>query len=372
MTLFVGNPSYQSLVFSCFTFKNRPAGDTLYIKTVSVYFQMNNFRPQIDTRKFISPSSTRFSDLYRLFIRSKGLAYSTEKTYMQWAARFSRFMNYQSAHDFNVLDINLFLTHLGNQRFCSINTQKTALNALVFLFREYLKKDVGTLDFQQASKPRKIPIVLSANEANSIIDQIDGRKQLIVKILYGSGLRISEVVNLRVKDIDFANNGLYVMEGKGYKSRRTLLPKSLIEPIKQQIEFIKNQFEADKAIGMAGVFMPDALSKKMPNAQYELAWQYLFPADNYSVDPRSGVQRRHHLGAQQVQRAIKSSTSKVGINKRVTCHTFRHSFATELLRQGTDLRTIQELLGHSSIETTQIYTHVVGINERGIISPVDI
>jgi integron integrase len=304
-------------------------------------------------------------------MRSKGLAYSTEKTYMQWASRFTRTMNYHGAGDFNVQDINLFLSQLGNQRQCSINTQKNALNALVFLFREFLKKDVGQLDFQHASKPRKIPVVLSTDEASRIINNLKGKKQLIVKILYGSGLRISEAINLRVKDIDFANMGLYVMEGKGYKSRRTLLPKSLVEPIKQQIEFVKNQFEADKSIGMAGVFMPDALNRKLPNAQYEIGWQYLFPADHYSVDPRSGVERRHHFGAQQIQRSIKLATHKSDIYKRVTCHTFRHSFATELLRQGTDLRTIQELLGHSSIETTQIYTHVVGINNRGIISPVD-
>lgn len=332
---------------------------------------MKDTRPQIDTRKYIPPAASRFSDQYRLFIRAKGLAYATEKTYMQWASRFTKCMNYRSANDFNVQDINFFLSQLGNQRQCSINTQRTALNALVFLFREFLKQDVGQLDFQNASKPRKIPIVLSSDEAFSIIKNLSGRKQLIVNVLYGSGLRISEAVNLRVKDIDLSNGGLFVMEGKGYKSRRTLLPNSLIEPLKQQIEFVKNQFEADKAIGMAGVFMPDALSRKMPKAQYELAWQYLFPADHYSVDPRSGVERRHHFGPQQVQRAIKSATTKAGVNKRVTCHTFRHSFATELLKQGTDLRSIQELLGHTSIETTQIYTHVVGLNERGIISPVD-
>jgi len=325
----------------------------------------------IDTRQAIHPKPIRFKDRYRLFIRSKGLAYATEKTYVQWAGRFIKFMKYKDERDFSVNDVNLFLSYLGNSRYCSINTQKTALNALVFLFREFLQVDVGQLSFQHASKPRKIPIVLSSKEASAIIENLNGKQQLIVKILFGSGLRIAEAVNLRVKDIDIHNNGLYVMEGKGYKSRRTLLPSSLIEPLKQQIEFVKNQFKADKAIGMAGVFMPDALGRKYPNAQYELAWQYLFPADNYSVDPRSGVERRHHFGAQSVQRAIKGATIKAGVHKRVTCHTFRHSFATELLRQGTDLRTIQELLGHSSIETTQIYTHVVGINDRNIVSPVD-
>ena len=333
---------------------------------------MQRYTPTIDTRHYIQPNSPKFSDRYRLFIRAKGLAYSTEKTYYQWASRFIKFMRYKSDTDFCVEHINAFLSELGNAQQCSINTQKTALNALVFLFREFLKMDVGQLSFQHASKPRKIPIVLSQQEASLILSKIKGRKQFIAKILYGCGLRIAEAVNLRVKDIDIANGGVFVMEGKGYKSRRTLLPKSLIEPLTSQVEFVKNQLQADKAINMAGVFMPGALSKKMPNAQYELAWQYLFPADHYSVDPRSGIERRHHFGAQQIQRAIKLATHKSGVNKRVTCHTFRHSFATELLKQGTDLRTIQELLGHSSIETTQIYTHVVGLNNRGIISPVDI
>ena len=326
----------------------------------------------IDTRSPIKKQPSGFKDRYRLYIRSKGLAYATEKTYCQWAARFIRYMNYKNEGELCVDHINHFLTHLGNSRGCSVNTQKTALNALVFLFREFLNMEIGQLSFQNASKPKKIPIVLSKDEAKSIINHITGRRNLIIRILYGSGLRISEAVNLRVKDIDLSNGGLFVMEGKGYKSRRTLLPNSLIDPLKQQIDFVKNQFKADKAIGMAGVFMPDALSRKMPKAQYELAWQYLFPADHYSVDPRSGVERRHHFGPQQVQRAIKSATLKAGVHKRVTCHTFRHSFATELLKQGTDLRTIQELLGHSSIETTQIYTHVVGLNERGIVSPVDL
>jgi len=325
----------------------------------------------IDTRYYIKPHSARFSERYRLFIRARGLAYATEKTYYQWASRFIRFMGYKGEGDFCSEHINLFLSDLGNKRNCSINTQKTALNALVFLFREFLNQDVGQLSFQNARKPRKIPVILSQQEAVSILKNLSGRKQLLVKILYGCGLRITEAVNLRVKDIDIDNSGVLVMEGKGYKSRRTLLPSSLILPIKQQIEFVKKQCEADHAIGMSGVFMPDALAKKLPNAQYELAWQYLFPADHYSVDPRSKVQRRHHFGAQQVQRAIKAATMKAGVHKRVTCHTFRHSFATELLKQGTDLRTIQELLGHTSVETTQIYTHVVGLNDRGIVSPVD-
>jgi len=327
---------------------------------------------EIEVRRFIEPNSPRFSDQYRLFIRARGLAYTTEKAYMHWASRFVRFMNYQSQKDFSVDDINLFLSNLGNSRNCSINTQKIALNALVFLFREYLKQEVGDLAFQYATKPRKIPIVLSAREATAIINCLTGRKQLIVKLLYGSGLRISEALNLRVKDIDFDNGGINIMEGKGSKSRRTFLPKNCIDELNAQVDYVGNLSKADKAIGKSGAYMPDALGRKLPNAQYELIWQYLFPADHYSKDPRSGVERRHHFGAQQIQRAIKVATSRAGVTKRVTCHTFRHSFATELLRNGTDIRAIQELLGHTSIETTQIYTHVVGVLNRGVVSPADL
>ena len=328
--------------------------------------------PIIDTRSNINRQSVRFIDRLRLFIRSKGLSYSTEKTYCHWVLRFLRANKYKSEKQLEPCHINDFLSELSNTNYCSINTQRTALNALVFLFREFLKVEVGQLHFQSASKPRKVPTVLSQLEAVSILNQISGRKRLIIQILYGCGLRVSEAVTLRVKDIDIANGGLYVMEAKGGKSRRTLLPGCLIQPLIKQIKFVEQQFEKDKFVGKAGVFMPNALARKLPSAQYELAWQYVFPADHYSVDPRSKVERRHHVGAQQIQRSIKQATIKAKIHKRVTCHTFRHSFATELLKQGTDLRTIQELLGHSSIETTQIYTHVVGINDRGIVSPVDL
>lgn len=329
-------------------------------------------RNAIDIRKPIKTSSNRFMDRYRLFIRSKGLAYSTEKTYIHWAVRFIKHMNYTSQGNFSASDISYFLTNLANSRSVSINTQKTALNALVFLFREFLQISIGDLEFTGAAKSRKIPVVLSANEVKRILNCLTGRKKLIVQLMYGSGLRISEALNLRVKDIDFENNAILVMEGKGSKSRRTFLPKNCIDELTAQVDFVGNLLKADKAIGKSGVYMPDALARKYPNAQYELAWQYLFPADNYSVDPRSNIERRHHFGAQQVQRSIRSATLKAGIHKKVSCHTFRHSFATSLLKSGTDLRNIQELLGHTSIETTQIYTHVVGTLERGIVSPLDL
>ena len=326
----------------------------------------------IDIRTPINPDRAGFIDHLRLFIRSRGLAFQTEKTYVVWCRRFIKFSAYQSSEQMKVSDIEAFLSHLAQERFCSPNTQATALNALIFMFREFLGQNTDGLIFQYAKRKAKIPVVLSQTEASRIINELAGIPKLAVQLMYGGGLRVSEVIRLRVKDLDFDNSGIYIMEAKGDKSRRTLLPNILREPLRQQITFVHHTLEADSAIGKAGVFMPDALCRKWPKAQYELRWQYLFPSHKYSFDPRSHIERRHHISADLLQKAVRQATAKTGINKRVTCHTFRHSFATELLRQGTDLRNIQEILGHSSIETTQIYTHVVGLHERGMVSPVDV
>lgn len=329
-------------------------------------------KEKIDTRTTINTQSNRFFDQLTLFIRQRGLAYATEKTYLSWIRRFILFNRYQSVAEMKVPDIEVFLNNLSNERFCSPNTQAIALNALVFLFREFMKLDTENLTFAQARRKPKVPIVLSKHEAVAVISQLSGVQKLVVQLLYGSGMRISEALRLRVKDIDFENGGLFIMEAKGDKSRRTLLPKSLYEPLNQQVDFVENILKADLAIGKAGVFMPNGLGRKWPKAQFELAWQFVFPSSVYSIDPRSGVERRHHISADQIRRAVRHATFAAGIQKQVSCHTFRHSFATELLKQGTDLRNIQEILGHSSIETTQIYTHVVGLHERGMVSPVDL
>lgn len=325
----------------------------------------------MDVPKPVSPHSTRFMDRLVVCIRSRGLAYRTEKTYCLWIKRFIRYHGYTQPEQMCPADIELFLTHLAVERSTSVNTQRTALNALVFLFREFLRQDIGELQFNHAKRPRKLPTVLSQEEAQHIIAHLSGAHRTIVQLLYGSGLRIMESVRLRVKDVDFSNGGLWVQEAKGAKSRRTLLPNRLIPILRDQVDHVAHLHNSDLKTGHGSVYLPDALARKYPNASQELAWQYLFPASNYSIDPRSGVERRHHIGEQQVQRAVKAATRCAGINKRVTCHTFRHSFATELLRRGTDLRNIQEILGHSSIETTQIYTHVVGLHERGMVSPLD-
>ncbi|MEJ2682448.1 MAG: integron integrase [Gammaproteobacteria bacterium] len=326
----------------------------------------------MDIPRPISNQSTRFLDRLTLFIRSRGLAYRTEKTYCLWARRFIRFHAYTNPAQMQVSHIEPFLSHLAADRHSSINTQRTALNALVFMFREFLKREVGELDFRQAKKPRKLPTILNRDEAIAVLSQLPGHRRLTVQLMYGSGLRVMEAVRLRVKDVDFANHGLFVQEAKGDKARRTLLPKKLLPLLQAQVEYVTHIHRTDQQAGKSGVYLPNALARKYPNAPFELGWQYLFPASKYSIDHRSGVERRHHIGEQQVQRAVKHAARLASINKRVTCHTFRHSFATELLRQGADLRNIQEILGHSSIETTQLYTHVVGLHERGMISPIDV
>ena len=319
----------------------------------------------------VSSTSPRFMDRLRTFIRARGLAYRTEKTYCTWIRRFIRFNGYQSHHQLDAEHIQAFLSNLALERHCSINTQKTALNALVFLFREFLGQELPALDFRKAAGRRKLPTILSSSEVTRVLVHLRGNHRLMVQMMYGCGLRVMEVVRLRVKDVDLENQALWVQEAKGGKARRTLLPERLKHSLAEQVRWVGDLHQCDLQAGYGSVYLPDALARKYPNAPSELGWQYLFPAREYSTDPRSGIIRRHHTSERQLQRSVKQASQKAGIDKRVSCHTFRHSFATELLRQGTDLRAIQEILGHTSIETTQIYTHVVGLHERGMVSPVD-
>lgn len=319
----------------------------------------------------ISSQSNRFIDRFRSFIRTRGLAYKTEKTYCLWVRRFILFSQYTSSVQLHSNDIGPFLTYLATDRHCAINTQKTVLNALVFLFREFLRQEIPDLKFHRASRVRKMPTVLSVGEVSQVLAHMDGLHRVVAQLMYGSGLRVMEAVRLRIKDVDLASQALWVQEAKGGKARRTLLPKRLIPVLERQKAFVMEQHASDMKAGYGSVYLPDALAVKYPSAPFETAWQYLFPAGYLSCDPRSGIERRHHIGEQRIQRAVRRASQKAGIPKKISCHTFRHSFATELLRQGTDLRAIQELLGHQSIETTQIYTHVVGIHERGVTSPVD-
>ncbi|NHN39834.1 integron integrase [Pseudomaricurvus alcaniphilus] len=313
----------------------------------------------------------KFMDKFRAFIRSRQLAYRTEKTYCNWVKDFIRFHKMARPESMGAAEVDQYLSYLALQRSASINTQKTALNALAFLYRQYLSRDLGELNYSPSSRPRTLPVVFSHTEAMTIIEKLSGVHKLCVSLMYGSGLRVMEAVRLRIQDIDLANDCIIARETKGRKWRRTLLPSSLIDALKLQIEYALLLHKRDLADGFGAVYLPDALARKYPSAPTEPGWQYLFPAAHLAMDPRANIKRRHHIGEQQVQRAVKMALRSSGIFKKAGCHTFRHSFATNLLRAGADIRNIQEMMGHNDLTTTQIYTHVVGIQERGLTSPLD-
>ncbi|WP_226999817.1 integron integrase [Microbulbifer aggregans] len=310
-------------------------------------------------------------DRLRAFMRGRQLAYRTEKTYCGWIRDYIRFHKMRRPEEMGKAEVDAWLGHLASQRNVSVNTQKTALNAIVFLYRQFLNIELGKLDFDRTSKGQRLPVVFSHEEATAVIDKLQGHHRLLVSLMYGAGLRVMEAVRLRVHDVDFGHQCIFVREAKGDKWRRTLLPKSLAPSLQAQIELALSIHKRDLEEGFGAVYLPHALAKKYPNAATSPGWQYIFPAPDRSMDPRSQVMRRHHLGEQQVRRAVAKALSETGIRKKASCHTFRHSFATRLLASGTDIRNIQELLGHSDINTTMIYTHVIGIHERGVVSPID-
>lgn len=313
----------------------------------------------------------RFEHRLRAFIRARNLAYKTERTYFFWIKRFIRFHGMTHPSELGAPAVEGFLSHLAVGRNTSVNTQRTALNALVFLYREFLGMDLGDLSFKHPTKPRRLPVVFSHEEVVAVIAQLEGDYRLIAQLMYGAGLRISEALRLRVKDVEFSLCQLIVRAGKGDKDRVTLLPDSMHAPLKAQIRKVLALHQADLACGAGEVYLPHALARKYPSAPRESAWQYLFPAPGLSVDPRSGVRRRHHLMDRTVQKAFKQAIAAAGIDKHANSHAFRHSFATRLLEAGYDIRTIQKLLGHADVRTTEIYTHVVERGGFGVRSPVD-
>ena len=303
----------------------------------------------------------RLFDRVRSAMLLRHLSFRTEKAYVGWTRRFILLHGKRHPSGLGASDVTRFLTHLADDRGVSASTQNQALAALLFLYREVLKVVLPWLEgIVRAKRPKRLPVVLTRAKLAAVIDRLDGECQLAVSLLYGAGLRLLECLRLRIKGVDFGQRQLIVREGKGDKDRRTLLPSSAIEPLRCQIELVRTRHEADRARGAGWVELPGALVAKYPNAGREWPWQWLIPGHRTYRHHETGQVRRHHLHETVVQRAVRTAAIEAGLAKRVTCHTYRHSFATHLLEAGYDIRTIQALLGHKSVETTMIYTHVLG------------
>ncbi|HEB81769.1 MAG TPA: integron integrase [Gammaproteobacteria bacterium] len=331
---------------------------------------------QTDTGVRLEVCRDRFSDLFdRLVsaIRQKHYSIRTEQTYCHWVLRFLTFTSAESDTELDVQHISAFIEYLAVKRNVSSSTQSLALNALVFFYREVLQISVDDqIHFQRARRPRRLPVVLSTNEVNDLLKAIDNDTHgLMASVMYGAGLRLMECVRLRVCDIDFEYNQIIVRAGKGNKDRVVPLPEKLKNPLQLQIEKVAGIHRQDLSAGYGGVVLPGALSRKLTNAGRELRWQFLFPASRLSNDPRTGKMMRHHLHETSLQKTIRKTADAIGLRKRVSSHTLRHSFATHLLENGYDIRTVQDLLGHADVSTTMIYTHVLNKGGRGVRSPLD-
>lgn len=314
----------------------------------------------------------RLLDQVRNEIRVRHMSLSTEKAYVDWIRRFILFHGKRHPKEMGKAEVSSFLTHLAVDRQVASSTQNQALSALLFLYRQVLEEDFGWLDgVVRARHPKRLPTVLTHDEARSLIALLNGLPWLLAKLLYGSGMRVIEALRLRVKDLDFERLQVNVYEGKGDKDRRTMLPKSLVAPLQQQLDYVRIQHDRAMNDGFGGVELPHALSRKYPNAEFELGWQYVFPASTPSRDPRSGKFRRHHRDRSVLSKSLRRAALRLGLKTHVGPHTLRHSFATRLLEQAYDIRTVQELLGHKDVQTTQIYTHVLKSNSWAIRSPAD-
>ena len=318
------------------------------------------------------PPPTRLLDQIRVATRTRHYSIRTEDSYCDWARRFVLFNNKRHPSEMGVPEINAFLSHLAVEEQVAASTQNQALNALVFMYRYVLYQDLdGDINPIRAKAPERLPVVLSRSEVRVLMGQLSGMHLLMAQILYGGGLRLLECLRLRVKDLDFGQRQIVVRDGKGMKDRLTMLPTGLIEPLRAHLADVKAIHTQDLALGLGNVYLPFALERKHPQAGRDWIWQYVFPAKKIAPDPRTGKLRRHHFDETVLQRAVKAAAQKAGIEKRVGCHTLRHSFATHLLENGYDIRTVQELLGHKDVKTTMIYTHVLNRGPKGVRSPLD-
>ncbi len=305
-------------------------------------------------------------------IRKRHYSIRTEEAYLQWVRRYVQFHGRRHPAGLGAPELEAFLTHLAVARNVAASTQNQALSAILFLYREVLHQPLPWLDgVTRAKKPQRLPVVLTPDEVQQVLSVLEGTHQLMALLLYGSGLRLMECVRLRVKDVDFVRREIVVREAKGNKDRVTMLPQRVVEPLQRHLQRVKLLHEEDVLAGYGRVWLPHALAVKKPAVPAEWGWQYVFPSSRLSLDPRSQEVRRHHVDEKSLQRAIKKALAKTGIVKPATTHTLRHSFATHLLENGYDIRTVQELLGHADVATTQIYTHVLNRGGLGVRSPLD-
>ncbi|MGA2282034.1 MAG: integron integrase [Verrucomicrobiota bacterium] len=338
-------------------------------------------QPKRPLGRLVPNPKLKFLDQCREVMRFKQLSRRTEETYLQWIRRFILFHRraggagrwiWRHPKEMGEVEVRAFLTDLAAKRLVSAATQNQALNALLFLYREVVGVEMKWVDgFEQAKRSRRVPVVLSQCEVRGLLQQLSGTQQLIGQILYGTGLRLMECLRLRIKDVDFERNQIVVHGGKGDKDRVTMLPDKLKLELQRHWEVVRQTWREDVAAGHGRVWLPEALRRKYPQAEQEWGWQWVFPSAELSIDPETKVRRRHHVTDAAVQGAIKLAARRAKFTKEVTPHTLRHSFATHLLENGYDIRTVQELLGHKDVTTTQIYTHVMQKPGIGVKSPLD-
>ncbi len=318
-------------------------------------------------------SKPKLLDQVRQAIRLRNYSYRTEKSYVYWIKQYIFFHHKRHPVEMGQVEVEAFLKHLAIKRNVAASTQNQALSALLFLYKHVLKQPLGHVEVMWAKKPKRLPVVLAKREVQQVMKYLSGVPLLVTQILYGGGLRLNECLRLRVKDIDFEQQLIMVRDGKGQKDRTTTLPDRIVPSLKGHLDVVKRQHHKDLQNGFGYVSLPSALAKKYPNANREWKWQFVFPSTKLSTDPRSDDKRqyRYHTHPNTIQKAVRVATQKAGIDKRVTPHVFRHSFATHLLESGYDIRTIQELLGHKDVKTTMIYTHVINRGAMGVQSPLD-
>jgi integron integrase len=305
-------------------------------------------------------------------IRTRHYSIRTEEAYVYWIKDYILFHGKRHPFELREQDISNWLSHLANERKVAASTQNQALSAILFLYRDVLNVSLDWIvNIERAKKPARLPVVFAKDEVEAVLSRLKDTAWLMASLLYGSGLRLMECVRLRVKDVDFQQHQIIVREGKGGRDRITMLPMALDEPLGRHLERVKRLHEQDVGAGYGRVYLPYALNRKYPHADREWGWQYVFPAQKLSLDPRAGIVRRHHADEQALQRAVRAALRAAGIKKPGSCHTFRHSFATHLLEKGYDIRTIQELLGHKDVSTTMLYTHVLNRGGKGVRSPLD-